>query len=131
MLSKKLSEIDASLKPKGSNAPPKTVEVLAKIVNVMRDLLKLARRHKIENKLYYGDGLNRIYRQLDGNRRRRWLEVAGDMAEGEAQWNGLITFLEKVTSLTARCNHHGQAVYLKSRAKRHQSTWFVILSCCQ
>ena len=95
MLSKKLSEIDASLKPKGSNAPPKIVEVLSKIVNVMRDLLKLARRHKIENKLYYGDGLNRIYRQLDGNRRRRWLELAGDITEGEAQWNGLIAFLEK------------------------------------
>ena len=34
--------------------------------------MKLAKRHDIENKLYYDDGLNRIYRQLDGHRRRRW-----------------------------------------------------------
>ena len=71
------------------------VEVLSKIINLMRDLLKFSQRHNIEDKLFCGDGLNRIYRLIDGNRRRKWLEIASDFNEGEDQWNRLITFLEK------------------------------------
>ncbi len=97
LLTKKLAEIEGASKVKTNNGNPKTVEMLSKIINVMRDLMKLAKRHSIENKLYFGDGLNRIYRQMDGNRRRRWLEkiANSEISEGENQWNELIKFLEK------------------------------------
>ena len=77
-------------------ATPKVVEMLSKMINVMKDLMKLSKRHHIENELYYGDGLNRIYREMDGNRRRKWLEriQTSSISKGEAQWDGLIEFLE-------------------------------------
>ena len=97
LLTKKLTEIEGASKVKTNNGNPKTVEMLSKIINVMRDLMKLAKRHSIENKLYFGDGLNRIYRQMDAGRRRRWLEkiATSTMSEGENQWNELVKFLEK------------------------------------
>ena len=100
LLTKKLSEIESCMKGKNnkegtSDDPQKSIEGLSKIINVMRDLMRLAKRHKIENKLYYGDGLNRILRQLDDIERKEWLEQAGDLTEGEIQWNDLITFLER------------------------------------
>ena len=96
MLTKKLAGIEASRKLKGS-VQPKTVEVLSAIINTMRDLMKLAKRHSIENKLYYGEGLNRICRQMDVGMRRRWLErsTSDTSTEGEPLWTNLIAFLEK------------------------------------
>ena len=92
MLTKKLSQIEASRRSKSN-----VQEVLSAIINTMRDLMKLAKRHSIENKLYYGEGLNRIYRQMDVGMRRRWLErsTSDSSTEGESLWTNLITFLEK------------------------------------
>ena len=71
-------------------------EGLMKIINTMHDLISLAERHNIENKLYFGDGLNTIYKMLGDSRLTRWLSsISEEDIEGKALWTRLITFLEK------------------------------------
>lgn len=36
--------------------PEKVIDGLVKIINIMKDLIRLAKEHKIENSLFYGDG---------------------------------------------------------------------------
>ena len=92
LLSKKLKEFNqVEVSPKNKDS----VEVLSKIVNLMKDLVRLAKRHSIENNLYYGDGLNQICHLLGTGRRRRWLEIACDITEEAEKWKKLIEFLEK------------------------------------
>ena len=81
-------------KNKGSG-PAKTVELLSKVINLMKDLVGLAERHSIEHHLYYGDGLNRIYRLLTTQCRRKWLELACDIETEKGKWDNLLKFLEK------------------------------------
>ena len=95
MLSKKLSqfnEIEHIGRTKDNN---KTIDVISKIVNVMKDLMQLSKRHNIENNLYYGDGLEKIYRLMGDGRINRWLGQKDDRKEGEDLWLQLINFLEK------------------------------------
>ena len=44
--------------------PEKVVDTLSKIINVMKDLEHLVAEHNIQSKLYYGDGLDKIYQLL-------------------------------------------------------------------
>ena len=95
MLSKKLAEfnnIEATWKHRN---PAKTSEGLSKIINLMKDLMQLSKRHGTENRLFYGDGLERIYKLMGNGRMTRWLGHACDQEGGEEQWNQLIIFLEK------------------------------------
>ena len=92
LLSKKLQEVnqvEVSAKNKDS------VEVLSKIVNLVKDLLRLAKRHSIENNLYYGDGLNQICHLLGSDRRRRWLELACNIKNEGERWVKMEEFLDK------------------------------------
>jgi len=42
--------------------PTKFIEALVKIINTMKELISLACEHDIEPHLYYGDGINHIYK---------------------------------------------------------------------
>ena len=62
----------------------------------MRDLMKLASHHLIEQKLYNSDALDRIYRLLGESRVTRWLGSTNiEELDDEALWEKLISFLEK------------------------------------
>ena len=95
LLTKKLNEIDKIDDLRKHKDPSKTMEGIMKIINLMKDLIQLSKRHGIENKLYYGDGLEKICKLLGDNRVTRWLATACDLTEGEEQWDHLIEFLEQ------------------------------------
>ena len=62
----------------------------------MKDLLKLAEKHKIERYLFYGDALDRIYKLMGDGRLTRWLDNAyDDKLEEKELWIKLIVFLQK------------------------------------
>ena len=68
MLSKKLAEInniDVLWKVK---TPAKIVEGLSKIINLMKDLMELSKFRNIENRLYNGDVIEKIYKLLGDSR---------------------------------------------------------------
>ena len=61
LLKKKISKIGKVSQLSKIKGPEKVVDTLSKIMNVMKDLEHLAAEHNIQSKLYYGDGLDRIY----------------------------------------------------------------------
>ena len=97
LLQKKLEKLDSLQGLWTHKAPEKVIEGLSRIINLMRDLMHLAKDHSIENKLYLGDSLERITAVLGENQLHRWLTLScdKDLSDGEHQWVELITFLEK------------------------------------
>ena len=92
LLSKKLQEVNqVEISAKNRDS----VEVLSKIVNLVKDLMRLAKRHSIENNLYYGEGLNQVCHLLGSDRRRRWLEFACNIKDEGERWVKMDEFLEK------------------------------------
>ena len=61
----------------------------------MKDLMQLSKRHGIENHLYFGDGLEKIYRLMGEGRINRWFSQIDEKKEGEELWLELIKFFEK------------------------------------
>ena len=55
MLQKKLQQLDSLDASWKTKDPEKTVEAISKVINVMRDLIKLSKKHNIEAKLYNGN----------------------------------------------------------------------------
>ena len=93
MLNKKLKELDnIDMKQKDLS---KVVEGLSRIINLMKDLVSLSKQHNIQNHLFFGNTLDKIYRMLGEERLRRWLSRDESSDEGEPLWNSLIDFLEK------------------------------------
>ena len=71
-------------------------ESLMALINGMKDLMCLAKYHKIEGKLYYGNGIDQIYKLMGDTRMTKWISISCDEElEGEELWNELIKFLEK------------------------------------
>ena len=96
MLTKKLNHLNSLDAPWKQKNPEEVVENLVKIINTMKDLLHLAKTYQIEEKLFHGDGLQRIYKLLGDKRIMRWLAISCEHTkEGEEQWHQLIEFLEK------------------------------------
>ena len=96
LLKKKISEIGKINQLWKIKDPEKVVNALSKIINVMKDLEHLAVQHKIQSKLYYGDGLDRIYQLLGDNRVTRWLSIICQENYDEKElWSQMIKFLEK------------------------------------
>ena len=90
---KNVTEIALFLKSKESE---KLTEGLTKVINSMNDLIKLAEKHGIENRLYHGEGLNMIYSVLGEGRLHRWFtSIADEDLEEKELWNKLIKFLER------------------------------------
>ena len=96
LLKKKMSEICKINQLWKMKDPEKVVDTLSKIINIMKDLEHLAEEHKIQSKLYYGDGLDRIYQLLGDNRVTRWLSMICEESYDEKElWSQMINFLEK------------------------------------
>ena len=103
MLKRKLSEIDSMEGIWSYKNPEKMIEGLSKIINLMRDLMNLAKQHNIENKLYLGDALDRIVGLLGESRLHRWLTLSCESdTEGEETWKEFMIFLEKEVKV---CQH--------------------------
>ena len=93
MLKKKLNELNnIDVKQKDLS---KVADALTRIINLMKDLVSLSKQHSIQNHLFYGNTLDRIYRMIGEERLRRWLTKDESSGEGEPLWNGLVEFLEK------------------------------------
>ena len=96
MLQNKLSDLTKIASSLKSKDYEQLKDGLMKLVNSMNDLIKLSKRHGIENKLYHGEGLNMIYGVLGEGRLHRWFtSIADEDLDGEALWLKLITFLER------------------------------------
>ena len=76
--------------------PEKIVMRISRIINTLRDLLKLASKHKIQMQLFHDEALEKIYKSMGEYRMTRWLEQTckQDLTE-KLLWSKLITFLEK------------------------------------
>ena len=74
----------------------KIADAISKIISLMKDLLKLCKKHKIEAKLYNGDTIEKIYKLMGDVRVTRWLTKICDVeVDDEDLWERLVQFLEK------------------------------------
>ena len=117
LLSKKISQlqnIDAAWRFK---EPDKVIEALGKVINLMKDLMHLSEQHKIEEKLYHSDAINKVYQLIGDNRMMRWLSINCDHpTEGSQQWLQLIAFLEKEVKI------HQQKLLIHGKPARPSMT---------
>ena len=96
MLSKKFADFNNIATLLKSRDAEKISDGLNKIINLMKDLMKLAEQHKISEKLHHGDGLERIFKVLGESRVTRWVSQNDDRnLESKEYWDNLIIFLEK------------------------------------
>ena len=99
MLSRKLQSIFKSDISK-SRDPHKLVLALSKYSNTIREVMLLASQHGIEENLYYGDSLPKIYQQLGDARLTRFLSsISDEEPTAKKTWEKLLTFLEKEEKL--------------------------------
>ena len=83
-----------------SRDPEKLVVALSKFSNIIREVMQLANKHKIEDNLYFGESLQRIYLQLGENRLTRFLSsISDDDLSPKQTWERLLTFLRKEEDL--------------------------------
>eukprot|EP00794_Sanderia_malayensis_P012202 gene12202-13458_t len=68
---------------------------LSKIVNMMKEVMLLAETHKIEEYLYFGDGIQRIYAHLGDSLLSKWLSNSDETDSPKDTWLKLVEFLEK------------------------------------
>ena len=114
MLDKKLNQISNLESLWKSKNSEKTAENLNKIINLMRDLIKLSEKHGIESKLYNGDALTQIYKRLGDVRMTRWLEsISDEVLNDQEIWEKLILFLER----ESRIQHQKMLVWKKSNTE--------------
>ena len=117
LLSNKISELDkvAQLSPK-SNDPETVLEGLSNIIHLMKDLMKLAEEHNIEERLFHGNALDRIQELMGDGRFTRWLSVSCeiDYNDEKRRWIDLISFLEKEVKVNQ------QRLMFSSRSKKKQ-----------
>ena len=72
------------------------MEVLSKIINMMKCLYQLAEQHNIKSRLYSGDRLERIHQMIGDNLVTRWLSAICEVEYNDEQtWHHLIEILER------------------------------------
>ena len=99
MLSKKINQLSSIESLSRSKSPDSLVLTLSKIANLMKELVKLAEEHHIENYLYYGDALQRISTLLGDSLLSRWLAKSQHDTPPKESWNNLLQFIEKEQQL--------------------------------
>ena len=96
LLSRKLSQLNNYESLWKIRDPEKIADGLSKVIAVMKDLLQLSKKHSIENKLFNGDALERIFKLLGDFRTTRWLtNICDETFDDEQYWIKLVEFLEK------------------------------------
>ena len=74
LLSRKVATLDNIAQLGKTKDPEKLIAGISQIISLMRDLLNLASKHRIEKYLFYGEGLERIYRLMGNARTTQWLK---------------------------------------------------------
>ena len=78
----------------------RTLTGLSKLTNAIHDIIKLAKTHNIEERLYFGDGLTKVYQLIGDKRVTRFLSsIYEDNLNEKQTWQRLLLFLEKETKL--------------------------------
>ena len=76
--------------------PERVIDGITKVINLMKELMKLSEKHKIQARLYHGDTINFIYKILGDNRVTRWFSsIYEETLDEEETWLKLIEFLQK------------------------------------
>jgi len=100
LLSKKLQQLIRTDQLTRTKDPEMLVQILNDVINTLKELMKLAQEHGIEENLFYGDGLDRFYNILGNSRLTRWLSsIADEQLSPKTTWLRLIQFLEKEQKL--------------------------------
>ena len=95
MLSKRLQQLSTLEMSKSTN-PEKMINNISKIINALHDLMRLAQEHHIEEHLYYGDGLHKVYQLLGDINTTKFLNtICDDDLEQHGVWSKLVSFLDK------------------------------------
>ena len=72
----------------------KLVHTLSKLVSVMLELRTLAEKHGIENELYYGGGIQKVYKIVGHIYSNRFIrKYSGTKPSKKDCWNNLVEFL--------------------------------------
>ena len=134
LLHNKLEEINQVDLTTRSKSPEKTIDALQRVITTMKDLIKISKQHKIENELYYGNGLERITKLLGDVRVTKWLTRTCDMKlTKEESWKDMMEFLEKESSVLqqklllfgkergTRCGDYSRESNRLERRNEHQS----------
>lgn len=96
MLSKKLQQLSNLDDVKRTNNSEKLTAGLAKIINMLHDISKLAKDHNVEEYLYYGDTLAKVYNLLGDRRTTKFItSICDDNLSPKQTWFKLISFLER------------------------------------
>ena len=100
LLSKKLSALNQTNRLWRVRDPEKQIETLSTILNLMRDVMKLASQHNLEKHLFYSNTIQDIYQLLDDVRVNKWFSfLEGETFDEPDVWKELIKFLEKEISV--------------------------------
>ncbi len=78
MLTKKLNQLSAMEPLVRFKDVESSVNILSKLIILVKELVLLVETHKLEEHLYFGDGLQRIYCLLGDARLSRWLTSISD-----------------------------------------------------
>ena len=96
LLSKKLKSIIENESLGRRQDTEHLIDSLNNLINTLKELMSLAEQHHIEEHLFYGDGLNQIYRTIGSTRLTRWLtSISNDKLSPKTTWLRFIQFLEK------------------------------------
>ena len=81
ILQKKINQLTSSSLIQRSKDTESTIESMNKIINLINDITTLGKEHHIENHVYYGGTINKIYNLLGDARLTRWLgQVSKDFS---------------------------------------------------
>jgi len=135
MLNKKLSQLNNHESLWKNRDPEKIADGLSKIVSVIKDLVTTSKKHNIENKLYNGDALERIFRLLGDARVTRWLSDVCDQTMSDDQyWNKLVNFLEKDIKIQHQKLLFKSTFFTRGKRQQRKKSTMQLLwasrSCC-
>ena len=83
----------------------KLVQVLSKLMFAMKELQRLAEKHDIENELYYGGGINKIYEVIGYTYRDKFIRRKKDLNLNKKEiWKKLIDFIESEVKILEKIN---------------------------
>ena len=95
LLRKKLKEVENLGPIWKCRDKTKLVQILSKLIFVMIDLQELAEKHDIENDLYHGGAIQRVYEVLGNEHRNKFIrKYAGENLSKKDKWNKLIEFVK-------------------------------------
>ena len=113
LLSRKLHKLSKFESLARVKDPGILTHALNNLINILNELMTLAKDHHIEDNLFYGDGLDRIYNMLGDVRLTKWLSsIADEELSPKTTWLRLIRFLEKERKLQEQKMH----IYTKNNA---------------